>query len=70
MKKTPRMGEGKRALQVRTRVEVYSEQGPPAPADPPVLEVETPLTQSELERRVEETEELGEVGRSPESLPT
>ena len=39
-------------------------------ADPPVPEVEQAPTQSELERRVEEAEKLGEVGRLPELLPT
>ena len=39
-------------------------------ADPPVSEVETSPTQSELEKRIEEVETLGEVGRSPESLQT
>ena len=31
----PRMGEDRKALQVRTRVEVHVEQEPPVPADPP-----------------------------------
>ena len=65
-KKTPRMREGKRALPVRTKVE----QGPPVLGDPPVPEVGTPLTQSELERRIEEVEKLGEVGRFMESSLT
>ena len=33
-KKTPRMGEGRKALQVRTRMEVHSEQELPVPAAP------------------------------------
>ena len=33
-KKMPRMGEGRKALQVRTRAEVHSEQEPPVLADP------------------------------------
>ena len=33
-------------------------------------EVETPPTQSELEKRTEEAEKLGEVVRPLESLPT
>ena len=76
-KKTPRMGEGKWALQVSTRAEVHVEaQEPPALADCPVPERETsPVwcelpTQSELEKRVEEVERLGEVRSSPESSPT
>ena len=63
-------GEGKGALQVKTRAEVHSEQGPPVLVDPPVPEVKTPPTQSELERRVEEAEKVGEVRRSPESSLT
>ena len=55
-KKMPRMGEGKRALQVQTRAEVHTEQEPPVLVDPPVPEVETALMQSELERKVEEAE--------------
>ena len=69
-KKIPRMGEGRKALQVRTRAEVHSEQEPPALADSPVPEVETHPTQSELETRIEEAEKVAEVGRSPETLPT
>ena len=37
-KKMPRMGEGRKTLQVRTRVDVHVEQEPPALADPPVPE--------------------------------
>ena len=66
----PRMGEGRKALQVRTRGEVHSEQQPLMPTDPPVPEVETPPTQSELEKRIEEAEKLGEVGRLPGSSST
>ena len=69
-KKTLRMGEGKRALHIKTRAEVHSEEEPPVLVDPPVPEVETATTQSELERRAEEAEKLGEVGRLPESLLT
>ena len=39
--------------------------GTPAPVDPPVPETEQAPTESELERRVEEAEKLGEMGRSP-----
>ena len=46
------------------------EAEPPLPADSPVPGVETPPTQSELEKRVKEAKKLGEVGRSPELLPT
>ena len=67
---TCRKGEGKKALWVRTKVVLHSEQEPPAPVDPPVAEVETPPTQNELEKRIEEAEKLGEVGRSLELLPT
>ena len=53
------------------RAEMHAQpQEPPVLADPPVPEVETPPTQNELEKRIEEVEKLGEVGRSPESLPT
>ena len=61
-KKTPRMGESKRTLQVKTRVELHCRLKPPVLADPPVPEVEPVPTQSEVERRVEEAEKLGEVG--------
>ena len=70
MKVMQRKGESKKALQVRMRAEVHSEQEPPALVDPPVPEVETPPTQSELEKRIEEAEKLGEVGRLLESSAT
>ena len=77
MKKMLRMGERKRALQVWSTAEVHAEpQEPPALVDSSVPERETPPVQSELptwselEKRVEEAERLGEVGRSLESLPT
>ena len=55
--------------EVRTEAQVHAEaQEPPALVDLP--EPEQAPTQSELERRVEEAEKLGEVGRSPESSPT
>ena len=56
--KNTQNGEARKALQVRTRAEVYTEQEPPVP------EVEAPPTSSEMEKRVEEAEKLGEVGRS------
>ena len=62
-KKTLRIGEGKRALQVKW-ITTPSTSRPPAP------EVEPGPTQSELERTVEEAEKLGEVGSLPESSPT
>ena len=62
MKKMPRMGDGRKALHVMTRAEVHSEQEPPVPADPSVAEVETPPTQSELGKRIEEAEKMREVG--------
>ena len=43
-------GKARGPSQVRTRVEVHSEQESPVLADPPVPEVETAPTQSELER--------------------
>ena len=63
-------GEGKRALQVWTKAEEHTEQEPPVPVDPPVPEVETTPMHSELERRVEEAETLGEMGRLLETLWT
>ena len=57
----PRMGEGRKALQVRTRVDVHAELEPPALVDPPVPEVETPPTWSKMEKRIAEVEKLGEV---------
>ena len=51
---------------MKTQPQVHEEdQELPAPADPPAPEVapEVP-TQSKLERRVQEAEKLGEVGRS------
>ena len=45
-------------------------QEPPVLVYPSLLDVETPPSQSELEKRVEEAEKLGEVGRSPETSPT
>ena len=69
-KVTPRKGEGKKAVQVKTRARVHAELEPPVLVDPPVPEVEKAPTQSELERRVAEAERLGEVGRLPESSPT
>ena len=62
---TPKKGEWKKAMQVKTKAWVHAGLEPPMPVDPPVLEVEKALTQSELERRVAEAERLGEVGRSP-----
>ena len=71
MKKTPRMGEGRKALQVQTRAEVHVKPvGPPALVEPPVPDVEAPPTPSEMERRRAEAEKLEEVGRSLESSLT
>ena len=55
------MGEGKRALQVRTREEVHVEaQGPPTLVDPPAPEIEQQApTQEELEQRVRGWERWG-----------
>ena len=69
-KNMTRMEEGRSVLQVRTRVEVHSEQDPQHWQTAPVPEVVTPPTQSELDKRIEEVERLGEVGRLPESSPT
>ena len=64
------MGEGKRALHVRTMAEVHSDQELPVLAVPPVPEEGRASTQSELEMRVEGAEKLGEVGRLLESSLT
>ena len=45
-------------------------QQPPVLVDSPVPEGETPPSQSELEKTVEEAERLGEVGMLPESSPS
>ena len=42
----------------------------PAPAEPPVPDVEAPQTLVERDRRRAEAEKLEEVGRLPESSPT
>ena len=70
-KKRPRMGDGRKALQVRTWAEVHVEPvEPPALVEPPVPGVEAPPTPGEIERRRAEAEKLEEVGRSLESSLT
>ena len=70
-KVTPQKGEDKRGWKVKTQAQVHTEaQELPVPVDPPMPEDQEAPTQSELERRIEEAEKLGEVGRSPELLPT
>ena len=70
-KVTPRKGDDRRGWRLRTQAQVHAEaQEPPMLVDLPVPEVETSPTQSELEKRGEEAERLGEVGRSPELSPT
>ena len=54
---------------MKTWAQVHVEE-PPALVDPLVPEVETPPTQSELEKRFEEAERMGEVGRLLGSSPT
>ena len=62
-KKMPRMGEGRKVLQFRTRAEVHAEWEPQAPEDPPVPEVEASPTLSKMENRIAEAEKFGEVAR-------
>ena len=74
-KKTPRMREGRKALQVRTRAEVHAAPEeepvePPALAEPPVPDVEAPPILNAIERRMAEVEKLEEVGRLLESSLT
>ena len=65
------MGKGRKALQVRIWAEVYVEpMDPPAPAEPPVPDVEAPPILGETERRRAEAGKLEEVGRLLESSPT
>ena len=45
-------------------------QRPPTPVDPQTPVQETPLDQDKMKRRVAEAEQLDEVGRSPQLLPT
>ena len=63
-------GEGKRALQVRMRVEVHAEaQESPVLVDSPApgIEQQAP-TQEELEHRMREAKRLGEGGSQELSL--
>ena len=58
-KKTLQMGEGKGALQVRMRAEVWEEAWePPAWVDPLAPEMEQAPTQEELAQQVREAERL------------
>ena len=61
-KKTPRIGKGKGALQVRTRVEMHSEQGPPVLVDSQCQRWKPP----NLEWIGEESRGGWEVGRGGE----
>ena len=63
IKEMPRMGEGRKALQVRTRADVHAEQELQVLVDPPVPEVEAPPTLSSMEKRIAKAE-----GRLLESL--
>ena len=70
-KKMPQMGEGRKALQVKTWAEVQAAPvKPPVPAEPPVPDVEATPTPGEIERRRMESEKLEEAERSLESSPT
>ena len=61
-KENTQNGWGQEGPASKDQTEVHSEQKLPVPADPPVLEMETPPTQSELEKKIEEAEKFGEVG--------
>ena len=68
MKKTLRIGEGRKALQVRTWAEVHVELVEPlALAETPVPDVQASPIPGGIERRRVEVEKLEEVGRSPAS---
>ena len=66
-KVTPRKADEQKTKKVKTRTEVHAAPvDPPVLAEPPVPDVETPPTPSEIERRRAEAEKLEEVRRSPE----
>ena len=65
-----RMGEGRKALQVRPRAEAHAKLEPQVLAETPAAKVEAPPTPSEMEKRIAEVEKLGEVVGLPESSLT
>ena len=69
-KVTPKKGKEEHVQKVKTRIQVHTELAPPALVGPPVPVQETPPSQEELNKRIEEEEWLEQVGRLPESLPT
>ena len=78
MKVTPHKGEGKREVEmmskmiskkreVKTRMQVLAAaQGPPITNAPPSLALETPLGPEEMIKCIADMEQLEEVGRSPQ----
>ena len=71
MKKMPWMGEGWKALEIKTWTEVHvAPVELPALAEPPAPDLEAPHTLGETERRRVEVEKLEEVGRSTELSST
>ena len=67
----PRKGEKDALRQMRTRAEVHAwPQEPSTPVNPPAPIQEPWVDQEEMRRRVTETEQLEELGRLPELLPT
>ena len=69
-KRDPKRGKEEHVWKVKMRVQVHAEPAPPVPVDPQAPVLETPPSQEELNKRIEEVEQLEQVGRSPESLPT
>ena len=71
MKVTPRKGrEREREMDEDQGRGPKPSSEAPTPVDPPAPVLETPPDQDEMRRRVAEAEQLEEVGRSPQSLPT
>ena len=67
----PRKGDERETQKVKTQAKVHAAPvESPAPAEPPVPDVEAPPTPGEMERRRVDVEKLEEMGRSPESSPT
>ena len=59
MKNMPPIGEGRKAMQIKTQVEVHAAPvQPPAPAEPPVPKEEAPPMPAEIERRRVQGEKL------------
>ena len=69
-KVTPKKGKEECLQKVKTRAQVHVELAPPALVDPPGPVQEIASSQEELNKRIEEAEQLEQVGRSPEPSPT